>query len=289
MAMFRRKTDQVYATLQQVQRRISQQTQGGTDALDRDITFSPSGVASNKPAPSATPTPLSTPVNPSPVTAVPGTAPSQADPGDSEIGTANDGDSGSDPAADLSPLINSPMQQMPSKIASAATLPNAWQPSPRRPALALPWEAASVVFLLWLGSLVGVFFIGRHVGQRAREIAEGPGGGQRVEVRVESATNPKAAVQAGSAVLVLASVAKVTADAETRLRGDADRLNRYAEQNANHGYKPWFGVRKPEAGGLQLVFGMVDGKLGIDKTPFASLADVLDRAGYSGARWIDVR
>lgn len=258
--MFRRKTDQVYATLQQVQRRISQQTQGGGDGLEHDVTFAPGRAAPAAPADLDVPAqiPHDPPAVPAPVS-----------------------------SPHESPSIDA--QMVPAsfnKVASAATLPAAWQAAPRRPSLILPWEAASIIFLLWLGSLVGVFFIGRHVGVRAEVVATGPS--MQRESRIEPNAAGVTPAAGPRAILVLASVSRASGDAESRFRGDADRLNQFARQNARHGYQPWFGVRKPPAGGLQLVFGEQNGAFGVDRSAFPALAEGLDRAGYKGARWVDV-
>jgi len=93
------------------------------------------------------------------------------------------------------------------------------------------------------------------------------------------------AADAGGHVLVLTSVARANADDEQRFTNDARRLNQYAEQNLRGGYKPWFGVRKPSSGGLQLVFGIVNGQVGIDKDAYKEMANALDRAGYKGSHW----
>lgn len=258
--MFRRKTDQVYATLQQVQRRISQANQGGGDGLEQDVTFAPARRQTAGQAPGTLgqlgsgAAPIT---EPTPIAAVP---------------------------AEESPRIDAPMpppSPMMSKIASAAALPAAWQAAPRRPSLVLPWEAASIIFLLWLGSLVGVFFIGRQVGHRAEAVASGP-----VLSREAFITNGSVA-QKPRQILLLDSVPRASAAVESRFRGDVERLNQFARQNARHGYQPWFSVRKPTSGGLQLIFGETDGVLGVDPADFTALAAGLKTAGYKDPRWVD--
>lgn len=248
MAMFRRKTDQVYATLQQVQRRISQQTQGAADNLEREVSFAPGGSG---PVPS--PAPAS--VAPS-VPAAPAPPPASM------------------PAiVDTSLPIDAPMP-------STQAQPLTWPTAPSRPALTLPWEVATIIFLFWVASIVGVFFIGHQFGKRAHEITQGP-----ASAGTQVATDASAApVRRG--LLVLSSVAKPTSEAEKQFRANADMLNAHARSQAQHGYKPWFGVRKPTNGGLQLVFGVVDGEFGVDRDAYASLAEALIRAGYKDARWI---
>lgn len=256
--MFRRKTDQVYATLQQVQRRLTQQT-----ADDEAEAAHPRPRA-------ATPPPESRPQTVPP------------------------------------PAFSLPSAAVPPPLPTGAQLapPPGVAPSHRRHVLQLSGELATVIFLIWLVTLVASFFVGQHFGKRD-VLPEDPGAGYaagqagaRPAPRAEAppaspagataSRTPAAAGQSGGYILVLASVARANPDDEQRFGNDAKRLNQFAEQNAGTGYKPWFGVRKPASGGLQLVFGVVNGQFGIDKEPFAAFTDALDRAGYKGAHWIRV-
>lgn len=168
-----------------------------------------------------------------------------------------------------------------SKIASAAALPSAWQAAPRRPSLILPWEAASIIFLLWLGSLVGVFFIGRHVGHRAEAIASGP------LLSREGASAGSSAAQKPRQILLLDSVPRATATLEKRFQGNADQLNDFAQKNASRGYKAWYSVRTPSSGGLQLIYGVASGMEGVDPNDYPNLVDGLRTVGYNNARWVN--
>ena len=260
--MFRRKTDQVYATLQQVQRRLTQTANDELDAAERHRATAPAG-------------------EPRPATG-----------------------SFARPSASPGPLA--PHPQLP----TGATIPTGAQvpppgvaPSHRRHVLQLSGELATVIFLIWLVTLVASFFVGQHFGKRG-VAPEDPGAGYAAgdagarapraatpaEAPVNATRAPATAGQpaAGNSILVLASVARANPDDEQRFANDAKRLNQYAEQNARSGYKPWFGVRKPASGGLQLVFGVVNGQFGVNKDEFASFTDALDRAGYKGAHWIRV-
>ena len=250
--MFRRKTDQVYATLQQVQRRLTQQT--ADDEADAAQARSRAAGTPPEPRPQSMPPPAFS---------------------------------------------------MPSAV-SSPTLPTGAQvpapgisPSQRRHVLQLSGELATILFLLWLVTLVATFFVGQYFGKRG-VAPDDPGAGYatgeagtrapRSEAPSEQAPAIKAPAvgQPGGHILVLASVARANSDDEQRFSNDAKRLNQFAEQNARSGYRPWFGVRKPSSGGLQLVFGLVNGQFGVDKEPFAAFADALDRAGYKGAHWVRV-
>ncbi|MBA3686356.1 MAG: hypothetical protein H0W72_14110 [Planctomycetes bacterium] len=178
--------------------------------------------------------------------------------------------------------------------------------TPRRALLQLSGELASVLFLLWLATVVIGFFAGKYYGERhatsasgTAGFADGPAGSREPRgnasmpaeapaignTAAPAAPIPKAS--AGQYILVLQSVARVTAEDEQRFRADADKLNAYAERRAKDGLKPWFGIRRPVNGGLQLVFGQGrDGVSGVDKEQFQSFADSLGRAGYKDVKWL---
>ena len=266
--MFRRKTDQVYATLQQVQRRLTQTAHDDGEA-ERQRATAPAGEA--RPA----------------------------------TGSFTRPATGAFARPSGSPGPVAPNPQLP----TGATIPTGAQipppgvaPAHRRHVLQLSGELATVIFLVWLVTLVASFFVGQHFGKRGVAPAD-PGAGYAAgdagarpprAPPAEAPANPTRAPAttgqpaAGNFILVLASVARANPDDEQRFANDAKRLNQYAEQNARSGYKPWFGVRKPASGGLQLVFGVVNGQFGVNKDEFASFTDALDRAGYKGAHWIRV-
>ena len=244
--MFRRKTDQVYATLQQVQRRLTDATQGGE--------------------------------------------------GEGEIFGAR---------PKLPPSLPSdPLRAVTAQAQAAIGLtsppPVASPPSPstgsfhRRNALQFSGELATVLFLLWVVTLTVAFFIGKHVGGRAAVVDPGAGyaageAGSRATTRKAlEAEGTTSTTKLGAHVLVLQSVARSNAESESKLGTNARQLNEFAEKNPQQGFKPWFAVRKPGNGGLQLVYGLVNGSFGIDKDGNASLADTFDRAGYKDAHWVRV-
>ena len=79
--------------------------------------------------------------------------------------------------------------------------------------------------------------------------------------------NRNPAIQAtGDHVLVLESYTKITPERMQRMQDLAARYNSMARKYANDGYQPWFGVRKPRSGGVQLVFGaLTEGVFGIPR------------------------
>ncbi|MDA3963102.1 MAG: hypothetical protein PF961_20135 [Planctomycetota bacterium] len=94
-----------------------------------------------------------------------------------------------------------------------------------------------------------------------------------------------AAVAAGSYVLVLASVGKGTADAERErfAKVAAAHNRRYgASIGAN------FGVRTPRKGGLQLIYGVDDGVIGMAKSA-AERAQAALHGQYADSYVLDIR
>ena len=250
--MFRRKTDQVYATLQQVQRRLTDATQAG----DEGEIFG----ARPKPPPALPTDPLRA-----------ATAQAQAVNGQA-------------------PPASAPTTAPPPSPSTASFQ--------RRNSLQFSGELATVLFLLWVVTLTAAFFIGKHVGGRA--VAADPGAGYAAGAagsRSTRSTTPaadpdtsasKPSANAGGYVLVLQSVARASAESEGKMGALARQLNEFADQNPRHGYKSWFAVRKPSNGGLQLVYGLVNDKFGIDKTGLEGFADTFDRAGYKESHWVRV-
>ena len=71
----------------------------------------------------------------------------------------------------------------------------------------------------------------------------------------------------------------------------AARYNSMARKYANDGYQPWFGVRKPRSGGVQLVFGaLAEGVFGIPRNDALGNKMEKDMKGpFPTAIWIKIR
>jgi hypothetical protein len=239
--MFRRKTDQVYATLQQVQRRIT----------ERSISLPSSG-------PSA---PEAHQLQAQPV--YPFDRPEAA------------------PLAEPAP--------------GDLTAPSA---PPGRRTLQLSPELASTVVVLWLLSIVIAYFLGTARAARPPEAsagyAPGPAGQRDPSLAASSQSAVRATNSSGSAVpgsgkdvLILKSANKVTDEYEQDFGKKAARLNEVASKNVELGLRPWFGVRKPSSGGIQLVYGALDGKFGVNSEDFAELDKRFAKEKeYDGAHWM---
>lgn len=239
--MFRRKTDQVYATLQQVQRRITEQ----------------SGVQPPEPA--------------------------------------------QKPTAPSSPSLYPFNQPVSTPFAEAAEKEEA-KPSGKRSLLQLSPELASTLAVLWLITVVMAFVLGRAQGHKNQEdpgagYAIGAAGNREPKASAPEAKpvipvsgDPKYATPGrGGHVLILASVTRADAGTEQRFNDNAKSLNEMAAKGIDKGYRPWFGVRHPSSGGLQLVFGCLNGQFGVDKAQFDNLADEMrDKAKFKDPHWMSL-
>lgn len=240
--MFRRRTDQVYATLQQVQRRITEQA----------------GAPGN----GAEATPVASP---------------------------------SLPTAALQDVLTRSRSQPPlvAHQPEPPPLPASLAAPPKGTVfLSISKSFAVTLIVLWLASDVGFFVLGGHANDR-HDPGAGTAPGLSGERHLADDANPAAVV--GGYVLVLESVATPTPEAESRLASQAQNLNKVMSANASLGWKPWFGVRHPENGELQLVFGETSpGTFGVPRQNWEEFARVMTQppprgAGYPGAHWLALR
>ena len=243
LTMFRRRTDQVYSTLQQVQRRITEQNGGQSDLGE---VSSPT-----QPMPSVTVQPLSQ--------ALPSGAmqpPSAAQP--------------------QQPFAGIPVNRM--------------TPAGNRYVLQISGDLAMLLVVLWLVSVALVFFVGQHLGSKG---GAGFAAGTTGNREVSSAAS--AAKRQGDWIYILESSSTTTVEVENTYEQRARELNDFVTNNPKRGGGLYFGVRKPENGGVELLFGKVDRAVfGIDKSEFEAFAKMLSQphakggAGYASARWVKV-
>ncbi len=240
--MFRRRTDQVYATLQQVQRRITEQagTQPGTSV-------------------EATPASGFAPLND--LVARP-------------------------PAV---PLV----ARQPEPPPVPATLGQGMRGTGD---FTISKSFAVTLIVLWLATDVLFYVFGHYQEGRAHGhgdgYASGDPGNRPASGQAGSADESDGA---GSYVIVLESVDDASPDNIQHLNRSASDLNKIMIKNAALGWKPWFGVRQPENGQLQLVYGETsDGVFGIARSKlWEDFAQVMREkppkgAGYAEARWMQV-
>ena len=266
--MFRRRTtDQVYATLQQVQRRITEQGGGqtGGSAGNPPASAPGSAPAGARPLGNLAPKPLQTnqglgAFSPSPSqrpAAFPGTQ-------------AADHDSGASPSQGFSTAVNYP-----------------------RSTLHVPLHLATVLALLWFTSIVVAGYIGMRQGQRRETlppVAEQPVN----EAKPLDPEAPQAGKRLGDSLYVLKSVPSFNDQLKKQWQMEADRLNGVMQQNASKGWKPYFGVHEPENGGLQFVFGYANHLFGVDRVQFEDFSRLLAAptnkggGGYTSAKWVAV-
>ncbi len=233
--MFRRRTDQVYATLQQVQRRITEQSGAGTPNLEPKSALQPT----------------------------------------------------------FAPLHEAlPAQRQALQDAAAINAPQ--QPQPMRSgrfSIYLSGQFAVTLIVLWIASCVLCFVLGQHERDRRAPnatIGYAPGDAGNREAPAEPTKTP--AKPLGEWILVLTSDNVATPDLERKYQERAGQLNDIMAKNASRGWKPYFGIRRPENGGLQLVFGEVaDGVFGVSRKEFEEFAVLMAKSsggGYASAKWL---
>lgn len=244
--MFRRRTDQIYSTLQQVQRRITEQTGVSSPAMP--------GVETKGSIYSPTPT---------------------------------------QPLVTLQPLSQAlPLEPEPAPDGQQPITPFAEPPvaTGRRYVLQLPSELALTLVVVWLLSVALAFFLGHRMrsGQVTAPAAPAPRREEAPLVKEAPAIR-----RLGDYVLVLINTPNDTVESENALQNQANTLNEYVAKNAHLGWRPYFGVRRPRSGGLELVFGYANGQYGVSKDEFKDFAELIakprpDGAGYRSAHWIKV-
>jgi hypothetical protein len=244
--MFRRRTDQIYSTLQQVQRRITEQTGVSSPAMP--------GVETKGS--------IYTPTPPQPLVA-------------------------------LRPLSQAlPLESAPAPDGQQPITPFADQPAAgRRWLLQLPSELALTLMVVWLLSMALAFFLGHRMRSGQATVTPVAPAPRREEAQIVKET--PSARRLGDYLLVLNSTPNDTVDSDNFLQNQASTLNEYVAKNAHLGWRPYFGVRRPRSGGLQLVFGYANGQYGVSKDEFKDFAELIAKprpegAGYRSAAWIKV-
>lgn len=255
--MFRRRTtDQVYATLQQVQRRITEQGAGSAP---------PAGA---RPLGQIAPRPLQTNQG---LGAMPGASASGMN-GPNLRPAAFPGGPDDEPTA--------PQLAMASAV-----------PVYPRGTLHLPLQLAITLFLLWLGSVIVATILGMRMGGRADHAEVAEPARPVAEKSIERPADPEPAPgkRLGDSILVLNAVPSFTPQTRQQWQIEVDRLNAYMKQKDNEakGWKPYFALREPENGGLQFVYGFANGQYGIDRSKFEDLARQL-APYYKSAKWLAV-
>ncbi len=239
--MFRRRTDQVYSTLQQVQRRITEQNGNPADV----------GEAL---APSASPQ-----------------APLHLQPLSQALPTGG--------------VSAAPVPPAPQPFAGVAG--NRLSPGGNRYVLQVSGDLATLLVVMWLISMAVMFVLGQQWRPSAGAgLAAGPAGSR------EAAQAAPPAKRLGDWVYILESRPNSPVEVVNAYEQRARELNDFVLKNSQPGWKPYFGVRKPDNGGVELVFGAVDrGVFGVDRTEFVEFAKMLSEpagGGYASARWVKV-
>ena len=270
--MFRRRTDQVYSTLQQVQRRITEQT-GMADQHDPLIQ---PPVAGRQPLEQVLP---SGQAEMGPPVGHGGGPYGGGQPGGGQLATQPVG------------TINSSFTQSASAPSTPGYLnPGAARlgPGGKRYVLQLSGDMAMLLLVVWIASMAVMFVLGQYWrSSGGAGLAAGPAGNRDVVTTPVGKRN-------GDHILLLQSAPTATVESVSFFEERARSLNDFVRQNNKSGWKPYFGVRKPVNGGVELAFGVVDGAWGINQSVYIEFAKLLSQptakggAGYGQARWVKI-
>jgi hypothetical protein len=265
----RRRTDQVYSTLQQVQQQVQRRMSEQGDAVPRAPQAKSLATQVQPAVPQILPAP-------SPTTA-PATAPTV-------VPAAPLNEASATPAAPSVPPTQ-PVSPATSRYPSPQT--TAFHPNgPRRYVLQLSTEVALSLGVVWLLTIGIAFAAGRwQAGGPGAGIAAGPAGNRET---LESAVPPSREKQF---VLVLQSQ-PYSPTMENSLRNAASAWNGWATKNPQRGVQPYFSVRKTKAGQVELFYGNVGGKPGVGRD--ATLGEFMAKpqsqggGGFASAAWVAV-
>ena len=278
--MFRRRTtDQVYATLQQVQRRITEQGGG-----------QPSGSGAPNGPLGGTAGPLTGPPNNAPagVRQLSSLAPKplQTNQG---LGALSSGPSNRPASFPGTQAAENDAAALSSSLGFGGGAPIY-----PRSTLHVPMHLATVILLLWVASLFGFYMLGMRQSQRnepapvaIERTSDKPADSKPLDVE-----EPVPGKRLGDSLYVLKAVPSFNDQIKKQWQAEADRLNGVMVQNASKGWKPYFGVREPENGGLQFVFGYANKLFGVDRVQFEDFSRLLAApttkggGGYTSAKWV---
>jgi hypothetical protein len=265
--MFRRRTtDQVYATLQQVQRRITEQG-GGAPAPANPVPGVRPMAGGSTPRPPLPLTPSLSPQTGGP-SARAGSFPGSQDPPEGD---------GSIPAPSLPAGLAVP-------------------PSYPRGTLHIPLQLMITLALFWLVSLAVAVIVASKVASKA-DASDARVAAARAAEKPEPAQDPEAVApgkRLGDSVLLLKDLASYSPQDKAKWQKEVEWRNGQMAQFESRGWKPYFALREPENGHLQLVYGYANGQFGIDRKPFEELARLLslpaskNGGGYTTAKWMAV-
>jgi len=312
MGIFRRHTDEVFSTLQQVQRRIS--SQGGNppkarpsteEEIARVITPEPPSVE-DAPRPASEPVERPHLANP----AGPASYPGRAHPAGGPVPATGPA---TGPAPATSPSASGdPGAASPSGAPAHTSAFPAQDPSVPRRGITLSPEAIGTLLCLWIFTVVGAYMLGGSGAApsggepeppaQSAAVLDGDGeeGASRRRVELPDERDlgtvgraaPAVDHTPGDHILILQS----SADAKQATRKHFEKLtadyNRSAAmaENRRRGLKPLFGVRYPSGGGIQFVFGARGEGFGIPKDDtLAKNMEKILKDTFGDAFWLKVR
>lgn len=306
-AMFRKKTDLVYSTLQQVQRRMTNQTESGqSQSASQGASRSPRSQVEASMSSGKLPYTGQPQVQGQ---QQPGTERIQSvggpfttpqvrrgtDPGLSQTG------SGAHPISAPAPTSITGGEG----LMSSPTVTPAGASGNYAQGILLTFPILCVMSLLWIVSIIIAYKLGPIVmapsGEQTTalasvERAEGTAGDgpDRSKPRQAIPANTSRTVHParGHDILVLQSVSTMKAKARQQFERKAKSYNEAARRQP-HLLKPYFGVRNTRNNGLQLYFGFKDGNIGVKKANFPGVKEQMkganNKRGYPDAYWMTLQ
>lgn len=163
-------------------------------------------------------------------------------------------------------------------------------PPPGRLVLQVPFSLASTLVLVWVLSVALAYVLGSRIGAAGHVPQEKPGTPVSApqEGTEKEVLAPAPGQRLGDSIYVMKRISSWTAKDRVDLLKEADRLNDLMRRKeyADKGWKPFFGVREPQNGTLELVFGRANNTWGVDRRQFEDFIRVLAApASKGGGGW----
>lgn len=279
----RRRTDQVYTTLQQVQRRISEQG-GGPQPLAGHAKPASSSVHAEQRSGTTIHVDADTAIDDNPAYGTETHVSVMEAPHASVL-------TSTETRASLGSYVSTPVSTVPQsfnqKNHHVENQPASQEDhgAIRRGVIHIGREMASLLIILWLCSMCVCYLLGRSYGAPGAGMAPGAAGNR------QPAEEKSVDVAPASLYLLVLQSELATPESVKNYRTGAADLNKWAQGNPRSGLKPWFSVREPENGNVELIYGVNNGRMGIAEKD-AKIQAILTKprseggGGYGQAIWV---
>jgi hypothetical protein len=153
--------------------------------------------------------------------------------------------------------------------------------------LHIPASLALTLALVWLLTLVVAYMVGTQWGRQGATSATAPvpGAAEAAQAAPVEARKP------AERWLVVLRTEPVTADRRKQYRDAVKSWNDYVDRTGPKALRPWFAMREPANGQIELVYGRQGDTWGIDREAgqeaFAMLsAPKPGGGGFGAAKWV---